>query len=105
MSSPRDYDSDDKGHSDNDQGGHDSGPAIKSIEDLKDLQEKNKRSLVSNIKIEVDEKTGESSVLGIPVPQSMKPLLDYGLDQAKPFLIEQSDKVFRQVSSSALKMG
>lgn len=81
--------------------------APKSVEEAKHQYEQLKENNLQKIKslgVEVDE-DGQASVLGVPISKEMKPLADAAVDTIKPFIIDQSEKVYNLASSLAKKMG
>lgn len=87
--------------------GNRSSSSAHDVDDLRRKYEQMKEDnlhKLKNVEFEVDEK-GETSYLGIPISRDMKPVIEAMLQGVKPFIIDQSENVYKLASSAAHKMG
>jgi hypothetical protein len=80
------------------------GSSTMSAEDMKRQIQKNK-DFIGNIHLQTDEKTGDSYVLGMRVPKNLRPVIELGIENAKPYIIDQSENIYKNSSKLAKKMG
>lgn len=59
---------------------------------------------IKNIGFETDE-NGQTTLLGLPVSGTMRPVLEMALDSVKPFIIDQSDRVEKVAANLAKRVG
>lgn len=81
-----------------------SSALMSSPADLQRQIQKN-RDFIGNIHLQEDKKTGDSYVLGMRVPKNLRPVIELGIENAKPYIIDQSENIYKNTTKLAGKLG
>jgi hypothetical protein len=75
-----------------------------SLDDVRQQIDHN-RAKLGDIQITTDARTGDGYVLGFKVPKNVRPFIELGLENIKPYVIDQSDRIYQNSVKLAGKVG